>query len=523
MKAMNIILKGNQKEKTEIYTLAMLMSQLECRIKLDTTKGEIEISDMESKNAELIIKAVNDVFNITGMEILPTEKENVAVSSDNHKSFKIESCDITQNNSDVCQEDVTDIRNEELEVRENSIDKPENAAIQHENTTVDVKITQTEPVSSCNRIVQNNSQIQVEINRLIRVCEQAAKNTSTDTEDLVRFIKNARREIVMKYNPKDSTEYRVGEIVDCYYGNHLKGELSGGHVHSIILNINHDGTLYVVPITKWKKEGMPDEFLPFSANIDVKYNKPEYTGGSIILRAGRPINRERIQSIVGTAYPWFIEKVMASVSTALDFYAEYIPESSEEENLFKGSTKISEKQDKDCIIDETASINIENEDEVNDTELNEKEINEAESEQNKATEKEVEASAGVDNAIRENVKIVKIPVEEYLSKRFEKVLDDVTSASGSDVLKFLQGIGFPSRDILIIESFSVACEVKKIKYDNILAQMTHTKDLDENTIRSKLKGYFIEWIQNYQDIKEMYPKISIINLYKIFAKKCNSK
>ena len=89
----------------------------------------------------------------------------------------------------------------------------------------------------------------------------AMYSNKAKSHDICQYLMSTGQEIAMKYNPKAPTKFAIGDIVDCNYGSHLKNEISGGHVHSIICDIDENGLVYAVPITKEQLEGDETRYL----------------------------------------------------------------------------------------------------------------------------------------------------------------------------------------------------------------------------------------------------------------------
>lgn len=116
----------------------------------------------------------------------------------------------------------------------------------------------------------------------------------------------------------------------------------------------------------------------------------------------------------------------------------------------------------------------------------------------------------------------KVSAEDYLSCIFSNALDslDKTKSIEDSVNEFLDAIGMSKTEEIIRNSFIVACSVKKINYASINIELHNLlPNVREETIQETLKKEFKKWLAIHPDLKESCPKISIMALLKIFAKK----
>ena len=73
---------------------------------------------------------------------------------------------------------------------------------------------------------------------------------------------------------------------------------------------------------------------------------------------------------------------------------------------------------------------------------------------------------------------------------------------------------------MVTQSFIVACDIKKINYENVLLGLHNQfPQVKEELIKNTLKEAFKNWLDKYPTLAEKCPKISLMALLKIFAKK----
>ena len=198
---MDLTLQVTKKESMNMSSLVKQMCSLKCRINVDLLSGRISIVDMDDENVESVIDAINEAFDITSVDIVPT----VVVPEPE--------LPVAIKDSEVCEQ----------------------------------------------------------ANEMLRVIHCAMYSNNAKSSDICEYLRTTSEEIAMKYNSKEPTDVSIGDVVECNYGFHLKGEISGRHVHSIVCNIDDDGMVYVLPITKDILKCDETRFLPFSVNLDVEY------------------------------------------------------------------------------------------------------------------------------------------------------------------------------------------------------------------------------------------------------------
>lgn len=445
---MDLKLTINPKENTNMSSLVKQMCSLKCRITVNISDGVVSILDIPDSNVDTVIDAINEAFNITGMDITPTvtvpEPEEPAITADSIEFEKIEFSD---------------------------------------------------------------KDVETQINKLLKNIYWAMYSSNAPSRDICQYIMSASVEIAMKYNPKPICDFSVGDIVDCNYGSHLSGEISGGHIHSIVCNIDPGGTVYVLPITKLYREG--PQFMQFSSNMDVDYYNPHYTGGTILLKKGRYIRPERISEVIGHTHPDLFKKVLAELPNMVTFscddyeqkWAEHIGDIQSDDNMlpFTGKSETSTE----------VSIN-------SDIENSEK------------TNKETDGSllkGACDNSSNLSTNnfedTPKLSAEDYLSSLISDSLKSLNKdiSLEEQVKTFLSSIGFDLTQNVVEKSFIVACELKKITYTSIESALFNTyPDFNATNIKSILQSEFNKWTIKHSELKKKYPTISIITLIKVFAK-----
>lgn len=447
--------------KGAISKLMAEVSSCKCRIHVDLRNRRVEASEVDSVGFQAVIDVIENCFEITGVDIDTTdafcETQGTAI------------------------EEKAEIEHEAAEV-ESEDEKP----IARANSADDLIV---------NKIEFQNSDVEMHMNKLNKICHWMVYRENASAEDIVKHLISTQAEIAMRFNPKDYVSVKVGDIVDCNYGTHIESEISGGHVFSLVCNIVND-LVFVIPITKQVIEGQ--FYLPLRAGKNVVYAEPDrYKEGTLLLSRGSYISIERVQKVVGNAFPEFFEEVI-----------EVLPEV----YCFEGMPSTNKPYETESVNDFEPSDN-----------------NTREDVQSAACE--VEDNAAEADSITENAETVRVSTDTDFSRfdNFEEVLAELIGEKVKSLNKdsdlepqlddFLASIGMPN-DTLIKQALVAACEVKKVKYDSIIFYLEDQNSrLEYDEIKQVLKDTFKAWINtNYPTITERFPKFSIISLLKFFAK-----
>lgn len=443
---MDLKLKITQKEGTSMSSIVKQMCTLKCRIKVDAHEGNLSIEGLDDNSVENVINSIDEAFNIVGIDIVPSVE----------------------------------------------IPKPEKPVVTAESLEIE-------------KIEFSNKDVEEQINKLIRVIYWAMYSNKAPSRDISQYLTTASTEIAMKYNSLEVVDFSIGDIVVCNYGNHLGGEISGSHIHSIVCDIDEDGTFYAAPITKAKIEEDPKRYLPFVGNVDVDYTVSKYTGGTILLKKGGYIRPERIQKVVGKARPEFFNKLLATLPHTVCFsHSDY-------------AEKLSEKygnvdNDDSMLFDDTdESLGTITSEVISDEDVTEAHVEE--------TSADVVTEAPTSNDTQ------KLSAEDYVAELLASSLANLDKSKPivEQIDMFLNSIGFQTNEEVIKQSFVVSCIVEKICYENITLELgnvyPNNPKIKENIIKTTMREEFKKWLTLYPEAKEKYPNISFITLLKVFARK----
>ena len=396
-----------------------------------------------------------------------------------------EAFDITKATIDAETSDIETVEPTESEAKEKEKTEPESELISDETTEQtgldlkgeseekdDLEANDAEISGDSVQFVKFcNKEIEEQINNLLRTIYGVVKYKGADDKDICKFIMTTKYEILSKYAPQ-RVYFHVGDIVDCNFGQHLSGEISGGHIHALIAYVDEE-TLYAIPITKITPKSEAKRYLPFTVNDGVKmYDSPDYKGGTLLLCKGGFINAQRIRGVIGNVTEEFLDKILKALPASVDFY---------------NASDISE-------------LTCEGEEKI------------------KSSEKYPDSS--------KDTKTKKITKFEYLMQnanmaRGVKAVENLAVESSIETKAevFLDYIGFPKdEERIAINAFAAASNVKKITWSEVLGEVRKTYDVRRINIKDCLQTMFNKWAENNTAIKKDYPNMAVTEIMKFFVK-----
>ena len=136
-----------------------------------------------------------------------------------------------------------------------------------------------------------------QLSKLVKTADFNMSRYLVSPKKISDHIVTLTSEIYMEYNDKNNVTYKVGDIVECNFGVHLSGELSGGRVPCVIIKINNKKRPYIVPITKKTSYINGKGYLKFKNKQDLEYehNESLYKEGTLLLELGQYINPKRVK------------------------------------------------------------------------------------------------------------------------------------------------------------------------------------------------------------------------------------
>lgn len=483
-----ITFKVTTKKEGSVVYLIKKVNKISCRIQIDLENSFVAVENVDDTMIDFVIELIDQYYTILNVMI-----DNI---SDESISLETAQSGIVVNES-----------KSEVAVKETA--EPKN------------KPTVVGPQSEDDLIIQKvefkNEYVEDSINRFIRTAYWAMYNMNASEKEIGDYIKTSMAEISMRYNKKESIEYSVGDIVDCNYGIHLLGEINGGHVAAIVCSITKSGKAYLVPITKARKNLISHSYLTVDTPNDVVYNNDYYTGGTALLDMGRYLRDKRFHKVIGKATPKFFAKVLKQLSITFDFTSNIEMTDDDTETDFGNEiVGIAETEDETAVVKidvamakgTVETISEEDATDGDDTEstpinANNSDVTTTEPKPKKAAKKVGGEESALLNIIGESLKKL-----------------DSTKKVEEQVVDFLTDIGMTTSERMVTQSFVVACDIKRINYENVILELHNLfPKVKGEIIKLILKENFKKWLDLHPELVESCPKISLMAVLKVFAKR----
>lgn len=462
-----ITFKVSTQKEGSVVSLIKEVNKISCRIYLDIENSYVTVENVNDTMIDAVIELVDNYYTILGVDIDNTFEETTAVQV-----------------APVIVESSTD------ENVEKTI-----AVVAEKQPTV------LEPQSEDDLIIKKvefeNEYVEELINKFLRTASWAIFKMNIPEKEIGDFIRTSINEISMRYNKKECIEFSVGDVVDCNYGVHLNGEINGGHVPAIVCNVSASGMAYLVPITKREKDNYSHSCLCFNTPEEVVYENEHPWGGTALLDKAKYVRTERFNAVIGKVTPAFFEKLLHQLASTFDFTG-CLTAAVEDDSIlpFTMGETTDEVVETPTSTDETA----------NDV---------------------VETPTATDNADTKVAKS-KTPAKkvggeeaallETIGFAFDKL--DTSKKVEEQVESFLTDIGMTTTERMVTQSFIIACDIKKINYEYVLLGLHEQfPKVKEEIIKNILKEAFKNWLEKYPTLVDRCPKISLMAILKVFAKK----
>ena len=466
--------KVSSQKDNSFVSLIKSVDTISCRISFDFENGLITVENVNDVMIDSVIELINTYYTIVGVDI-----DNIIEDNTENPIPLIAAKSISDVSSNTIETDETSVKN---------------------NPTV--LEPQTEDDLIIKKVEFQNKYLEELINKYVRTLSLAMFQMNISKKEIGSYIYSSINEISMRYTKKDCISFSIGDVVDCCYGIHLPGEINGLHVSAIVCDIYYNSMVYLVPITKVQTDLDSHSYLTLRVPEDVVYENIYYKGGTALLDKAKYVRIERLNSVIGKTTPAFFEKILKKLASTFDFT--------------KNSVKIVEEESKShlAITENTAKM-------VTKSYKPEEDAFKIVGSSDDNTNKKVEQ-------FKSSTK--KHNTEDILQEVIGFALDKIDSSKKVDdqVENFLADIGMVSTEKMIIQSFIIACDIKKDAYANVkritYATVSHRlrekfPEEDYSFIDNALKEAFKDWLEKYPTLAEKCPKISIMSMLKLFAKK----
>lgn len=462
---MKITFKVSSQKEGSVVSLIKEVNKISCRIYFDLENGYVTVENINDTMIDAVIELIDNYYTILGVDI-----DNTFEESTKNQVVPVIEVSTTDTTNDTVDETVVE------EVAE----EPAKVVIQKDPTVLE---PQSEDDLIIKKVEFENELVENRINNFLKTAYWAMYNRRATEKDINEYILTCMSEISMRFSSKPIIEFSIGDIIDVNYGFHLPGEIMGAHVHGIVCHVLNKDMAYVVPITKAREDISSISYLYIEAPQDATYNNEHYKGGTALLDKGKYVRVERFNAVIGRTNPEFFEKLLYQLASAFDF-TKCLTET------------VKDDSDLPFTMGEIA-------DEVLDTST--------------VTEKTA------DEVVKTKTPTPKVGSEEsalleVIGFAFDKL--DSSQKVEEQIESFLNDIGMTTTERMVTNSFIIACDIKKINYENVLLRLHELFPTDkEEIIKNILKEAFKNWLDKYPTLAEKCPKISLMAILKVFAKK----
>ena len=469
--------KVSAPKEGNISGLIKAISKIACQLKLDIENGFVVAENIDESTIDVVIDLINNYYTLLGIDIDNSVENDVNVANDDEKVA--------------------------VSTQKESVSTPKTLEPQSEDDLI------------IRKVEFKNEYIEQLINKLLRTISWAMfKNNATGNE-ISHFIFSTISEISMNYNNTACIPVSIGDVVDCNYGTHLPKEINGGHVAAIVCDISF-GMVYLVPITKQLDNLVSRSFIKFTVPNDIIYDEKDYVNGTVLLDKGRYLRPERLNQIIGKTTPEFFAKVLHQLSTTFDFTDRNAENSSKSTN-FETTTAAeaitpevdettttettSPKADKPTIAETSNNGEYQPAVIVSLEEKSEETISQV------ATVSTTQKGSNGEKALLES-----------FGSAFDKL--DSSKPIQEQIDSFIADIGIPANEKMLRQTFVIACDIKKITYENVIFELHKMyPTANEDILKASLKKSFKKWLEQYPELAEKCPKLSLMSVLKVFAKR----
>lgn len=160
--------------------------------------------------------------------------------------------------------------------------------------------------------------------KLYRTTLWAVYHRGINSKKIASHLYTCSNEISLRCTCAKTQDINLGDLVTCYYGIHLPGEINGHNIIGIVCNLRNDDMVYVVPVAKlYNPEIHSLSYLRFSVPEDAKYYEnsyeSNYEGGIALVDSGKYINAKRIVKKAGRVSYNFFAKLIPTIPTTFNF------------------------------------------------------------------------------------------------------------------------------------------------------------------------------------------------------------
>ena len=469
--------KVSTPKEGNISGLIKAINKIACQLKLDIENGFVVAENIDESTIDVVIDLINNYYTLLSVDIDNSVKNDVDGSNDEEKV--------------------------EVSTKKETVSTPKALEPQSEDDLI------------IRKVEFKNEFIEQLINKLLRTISWAMfKNNATGNE-ISHFIFSTISEISMNYNNTTCIPVSIGDVVDCNYGTHLPKEINGGHVAAIVCDISF-GMVYLVPITKQLDNLVSRSFIQYSVPNDIIYDEKDYVNGTVLLDKGRYLRPERLNQVIGKTTPEFLAEVLHQLSTTFDF-TDKIAENSAKSTNFETTTATEAITPE---VDETTTTGTTSPEADKPTIAGSSDNGEQQPTVIVSSEAKPEEIISQIATVSTTQKVSN--VEKALLESFGSAFDklDPSKPIQEQIDSFITDIGIPTGEKMLRKTFVIAYDIKKITYENVILELHKMyPTVNEDIIKASLKESFKKWLEQYPELAEKCPKLSLMSVLKAFAKR----
>lgn len=359
--------------------------------------------------------------------------------------------------------------------------------------------------------------------KLLKTASYGIDKDKLSATTLNKFITSITTEI-SRYSATtpDVLSVSAGDVITCYYGHHLRGEISGAYTQAIVYETcnRRNRIVRLLPLVAKDKAYNSNVTLNFSVPRDIEFypsaNVANRNGGTVMVDRIDWVSLFRIREVVGKASPDFMRtlRLMLKASFTSDEDIQPAKEAPDLSELLPSSEPSPKPQAKPEAKVETMSEAVAEPEEKPETKSKAKPEDKSKPDQKQKSDPET--SEEVPQAKAKSGSIGEI-LYEHLSPIVDEIKPDCSLRGKA--IEFMRAIGFSAEEIYL-DAFEIACGLDKITYNNLLAKlMLMNKKYSEVEIKKELHDAFEIWLYTMPELaKDLPPRAAITDLLKFFVK-----
>ena len=260
----------------QLSKLMTEVSKFKCRVQIDFENSVVNAELSNSDDIDNVIDIVNNFFDIRKVDIINDESVHEDTEAEVDESSKAE------------------------------LETSDKQSVSEENIPV-------KPMQFYDPDIKDS------LNRLAKASYWLLKGKDVESAVICKRINSAKKEMGLNYDGKNSIDFSIGDVVDTYYGEGVKGEISGTHIQAIVVNILGDSA-YLIPLTDSYENA--EHHMEIESGKDIIYApdaRHTYPKSIALLDMGRYISSKRVNSVIGQCSSSFFSTLIEVLPEAFCF------------------------------------------------------------------------------------------------------------------------------------------------------------------------------------------------------------